>query len=31
MRPVHPGKILRREIVARRLSANALAIALRTP
>ncbi len=31
MRPVHPGKILRREIESRRLSANALAIALRTP
>lgn len=31
MRPVHPGRILRREIEARSLSANALAIALRTP
>jgi antitoxin HigA-1 len=31
MRPVHPGRILRREIEARNLSANALAIALRTP
>lgn len=31
MRPVHPGRILRREIEARRLSANALALALRTP
>ena len=31
MRPVHPGRILRREIEARRLSASALAIALRTP
>jgi addiction module HigA family antidote len=31
MRPVHPGRILKREIAARRLSANALAIALRTP
>ena len=31
MRPVHPGRILRREIEARHLSANALAIALRTP
>ncbi len=31
MRPVHPGRILRREIEARGLSANALAIALRTP
>jgi antitoxin HigA-1 len=31
MRPVHPGEILRDELEARRLSANALAIALRTP
>ncbi len=31
MRPVHPGRILRRGIEARSLSANALAIALRTP
>jgi addiction module HigA family antidote len=31
MRPVHPGRILKLEIEARRLSANALAIALRTP
>ncbi len=31
MRPVHPGRILRREIEARGLSANALAIARRTP
>jgi antitoxin HigA-1 len=31
MRPVHPGRMLKREIEARRLSANALAIALRTP
>ena len=31
MRPVHPGRILKREIEARRLSANALVIALRTP
>ena len=31
MRPVHPGSILRREIEAHRLSAKALAIALRTP
>jgi addiction module HigA family antidote len=30
MRPVHPGRILKREMVARSLSANALAIALRT-
>ena len=31
MRPVHPGRILRREVQARNLSANALALALRTP
>ena len=31
MRPIHPGRILKREIEARSLSANALAIALRTP
>ena len=31
MRPVHPGRILKREVEARSLSANALAIALRTP
>ena len=31
MRPVHPGRVLRRELEARRLSANALAIELRTP
>ena len=31
MRPVHPGKILKDEIEARGLSANALALALRTP
>ena len=31
MRPVHPGKVWRRELKSRRLSANALAIALRTP
>ena len=31
MKPVHPGKILRREMQARKLSANALALALRTP
>jgi antitoxin HigA-1 len=31
MRPVHPGRVLRRELETRRLSANALAIALRTP
>lgn len=31
MRAVHPGRILRRELKARELSANALALALRTP
>jgi antitoxin HigA-1 len=31
MRLVHPGKILKDEIEARGLSANALALALRTP
>ena len=31
MVPVHPGRILRRELTARRLSANALARALRVP
>lgn len=31
MVPVHPGKILKRELAARRLSANQLALALRVP
>ena len=31
MRPIHPGQILRREMLARDLLANALALALRTP
>ncbi|HYA80730.1 MAG TPA: HigA family addiction module antitoxin [Methylocystis sp.] len=31
MRAMHPGRILRRELNARSLSANALALALRTP
>jgi antitoxin HigA-1 len=31
MTPVHPDRILKRELEARSLSANALAIALRTP
>ena len=31
MTPVHPGRLLRREMAARALSANALALALRTP
>ena len=31
MIPVHPGRILKRELQARELSANALALALRLP
>ena len=31
MVPVHPGKILKRELAARHLSANQLALALRVP
>jgi len=31
MVPIHPGRVLRRELKARRLSANALARALRVP
>jgi len=31
MIPVHPGRILKRELVARGLSANKLALALRVP
>ena len=31
MVPIHPGRILRRELQARGLSANALARALRVP
>ena len=31
MVPVHPGRILRRELKARELSANKLALALRVP
>ncbi len=31
MVPIHPGRILRRELRARKLSANALARALRVP
>ena len=31
MNPVHPGRILKREITARGLSANRLAISLRVP
>jgi antitoxin HigA-1 len=31
MMPVHPGRILKRELVARELSANRLALSLRLP
>jgi addiction module HigA family antidote len=31
MMPVHPGRLLKRELVARDLSANSLALALRVP
>jgi len=31
MKPIHPGRILKREIVARDISANRLALALRVP
>ena len=31
MKPIHPGRILKREIVSRNLSANILALALRVP
>ena len=31
MIPVHPGRLLKRELVARELSANRLALALRLP
>jgi addiction module HigA family antidote len=31
MRPIHPGRILQRELKARGLSANQLAVALRVP
>lgn len=31
MTPVHPGRVLKREVVARKLSANRLALALRVP
>ena len=31
MMAIHPGRVLRRELAARDLSANALALALRTP
>jgi len=31
MKPIHPGRILKRELEARSLSANKLALALRVP
>ncbi len=31
MDPIHPGRILKRELVARELSANKLSLALRVP
>ena len=31
MKPIHPGRILKREITARELSANKLALSLRVP
>ena len=31
MKPIHPGRILKREMIARGLSANKLALALRVP
>ena len=31
MKPIHPGRILKREITERKLSANKLALALRVP
>lgn len=31
MRPIHPGRILKRELGARNLSANKLALAIRVP
>ncbi len=31
MKPVHPGRVLKRELAARALSANKLALALRVP
>jgi len=31
MKPIHPGRILKREMTARDLSANKLALALRVP
>jgi addiction module HigA family antidote len=31
MKPIHPGRVLKRELKARELSANKLALALRVP
>jgi addiction module HigA family antidote len=31
MKPIHPGRILKRELAARNLSANKLALAIRVP
>jgi addiction module HigA family antidote len=31
MKPIHPGRILKRELSSRNLSANKLALALRVP
>ena len=31
MKPIHPGRILKRELVARNISANKLALAIRVP
>jgi addiction module HigA family antidote len=31
MKPIHPGRILKREMMARQLSANKLALSLRVP
>ena len=31
MKPVHPGRILKRELLARNLSANKLALSIRVP
>jgi addiction module HigA family antidote len=31
MKPIHPGRILKREMLARKLSANKLSLALRVP
>lgn len=31
MQPIHPGRVLKRELEARKLSANRLALALRVP